>query len=173
MTQNERISLPIWKRIIIAIITLVVFLVQIMLFIFAFQITYSNELNKIVYVSIELLGVLLVIYIIHQPMITSYKLTWSILILILPLPFSLLYYFNTTSKTLPKRKQKKFENNIHKIEYNEEQLRTLNSINTSLRKHVMVLQQNNNFEAFNNTKYTYFSDAEAKHLDMIQELKNA
>ena len=94
MTQNERISLPIWKRIIIAMITLVVFAIQLMLFIFAFQITYSNELNKIVYISIEALGVLLVIYIIHQPMITSYKLTWCVLILILPLPFITLYFLN-------------------------------------------------------------------------------
>ena len=145
MTQNERISLPIWKKIILGLITLVVFALQLMLFIFAFQITYSNELNKIVYVLIEALGLVLVIFIIHQPMITSYKLTWSILILLLPLPFSLLYYLNTTSKRLPKRKQKKFETNIHKIKYDENQLRTLNSINTSLRKHVMVLQQNNNF----------------------------
>ena len=126
MTQNERISLPVWKRIIIAMITLAVFIIQLMLFVFAFQITYSNELNKIVYVLIEILGIALVINIIHSQMITSYKLTWSILILILPLPFSLLYYFNITSKRLPRRKQKMFETNIHKIEYNEEQLRTLN-----------------------------------------------
>ena len=173
MTQNERISLPVWKRIITAIITLVVFTVQIMLFIFAFQITYSNELNKIVYFLIQMLGILLVLFIIHQPMLTSYKLTWSILILLLPLPFSLLYYLNSTSKELPKRKQKKFQKNINKIEYNEEQLRTLNSIHSSLRKHVMVIQQNNNFEAFNNTKYTYFNDAESKHKDFILELRQA
>ena len=128
MTQNERVSLPIWKRLIIAIITLFVFSVQIMLFIFAFQITYSNDLKKIIYILIECLGLVLVTYIIHQPIITSYKLTWSILILLLPLPFSLLYYLNSTSKRLPKRKQKKFNNNIHKIEYNVEQLRTLNNI---------------------------------------------
>lgn len=173
MTQNERISLPFWKRIIILFITLLVFSVQIMLFVFAFQITYSNELNKIAYILIETLGVVLVVHIIHQPMLTSYKLTWSILILLLPLPFSLLYYLNTSSKRLPKRKQNKFERNIHKIEYNEEQLSTLNSISYSLRKHVMVLQQNNNFEAFNDTKYVYFNDAEIKHRDFIESLKKA
>ena len=172
MTQNERISIPIWKRIIILVITLLVFAIQIMLFVFAFQLTYS-EVNKIVYFLIEALAILLVIYIIHKPMITSYKLTWSILILVLPLPFSLLYYLNSFSKRLPKRKQNKFERNIHKIEYNEEQLKTLNNINYSLRKHVMVLQQNNNFEAFNDTKYTYFNDAELKHIDFMEELKKA
>ena len=172
MTQNERISIPIWKRIIILVITLLVFAIQIMLFVFAFQLTYS-EVNKIVYFLIEALAILLVIYIIHKPMITSYKLTWSILILVLPLPFSLLYYLNSSSKRLPKRKQNKFERNIHKIEYNEEQLKTLNNINYSLRKHVMVLQQNNNFEAFNDTKYTYFNDAELKHIDFMEELKKA
>ena len=62
------------------------------------------------------------------------------------MPFSLLYYLNHTSKQLPKRKQKKFEGNIHKIDYDEDQLNTLNSIHPSLRKHVMVLQQNNNFK---------------------------
>ena len=173
MTQNERISLPIWKRIIILVITLFVFAIQIMLFVFAFQITYKYELNKIVYALIEVLGILLVLYIIHKPILTSYKLTWAILILLLPLPFSLLYYLNHTSKQLPKRKQKKFEGNIHKIDYDEDQLNTLNSIHPSLRKHVMVLQQNNNFEAFNNTKYTYFKDALIKHHDLMDELKKA
>ena len=54
MTQNERISIPIWKRIIILVITLLVFAIQIMLFVFAFQLTYS-EVNKIVYFLIEVL----------------------------------------------------------------------------------------------------------------------
>ena len=59
VTQNERISLPIWKKLIITIITLVVFALQLMLFIFTFQITYSNELNKLIYILIELLSILL------------------------------------------------------------------------------------------------------------------
>ena len=173
MTQNERISLPIWKRIIITLITLIVFGLQVILFIFAFQITYLNGLNKIIYILIEALAIFLVMYIVHKPMITGYKLAWCILILIMPLPFSLLFYLNVTSKELPKRKQIKFEKKFKKIEYNGEQLETLNNINPSLRKHVMILQQNQHFEVFNNTKYTYFKDALDKHEDYIKSLKQA
>ena len=76
MTQNERISLPIWKRIITATITLFVFTVQVMLFIFAFQITYSNELNKIVYVLIQTLGIVLVVAVLITKVVVPNTSAW-------------------------------------------------------------------------------------------------
>lgn len=107
MTQNERRSLPIWKKLLTIILTLAVFTLQIALFALMFQINFDYQLNIIVYLLIEFGGFLVVLYIIHKPILTSYKLTWSILILLMPLPFTLFYILNSSSRRLPHRKQRK------------------------------------------------------------------
>ncbi|MDE5856453.1 MAG: hypothetical protein K2H06_05345, partial [Anaeroplasmataceae bacterium] len=67
MTQNERRSLPIWKKIFTVILTLIVFAIQIALFALMFQINFSNKLNIVLYLIIEAIGFILVLHIIHKP----------------------------------------------------------------------------------------------------------
>ncbi|MDE6660393.1 MAG: hypothetical protein K2J93_01050, partial [Anaeroplasmataceae bacterium] len=64
LTQNERRSLPIWKKLFTVILTLIVFAMQIMLFVLMFQINFSNQLNLIPYLVIEGIGIVLVLHII-------------------------------------------------------------------------------------------------------------
>ena len=49
MTQNERMFLPLWKKIIIIITTLIVFAIQIVIFILAFQVEFNREYHVAVY----------------------------------------------------------------------------------------------------------------------------
>lgn len=173
MTQKERMSLPIWKKIILSIITIIIFGLQIQLFVFAFQINFSRELSTAIYLLIEGLAAALVLYIILQPMITSYKLTWSILILALPLPFSLLFYLNVQSRTLPQRKQKKIASEILKRKTDNSLIKEVEKIKPTLAKHAKILQQSNSFPVYKNTKYTYIDDGYKKHIDFIAEIKKA
>ncbi|MBD5390836.1 hypothetical protein HDR67_02390, partial [bacterium] len=114
MTQNERRSLPIWKKIITLLLTLIVFAIQITLFVLLFEINFNQQLNIALYIMIELIGLAVVMHIIHKPILTSYKLTWSILILLMPLPFTLFYALNSQSRRLPRRKQRKFNAEMQK-----------------------------------------------------------
>ena len=49
MTQNERMFLPLWKKIIIIITTLIVFAIQIVIFILAFQVEFNREYHVAMY----------------------------------------------------------------------------------------------------------------------------
>ncbi len=173
MTQNERRGLPLWKRIIFLILTLIIFAIQISLFTLLFQINFSNRLNIYIYLLIELGAFLVVLHIIHKPILASYKLTWSILILVLPLPFLLLYFLNSRSRKLPKRKQHKLNEALELYTVDNKMITKLQEIDPMAAKTARIIHSNTNYPLYNNTKFTFLNDGEVKFLDFIEELKRA
>lgn len=173
MTQNERRSIPIWKKLFLWLITIFVFAVQILLFVLLFQLNFSNQIDTIIYILIEIVAASLVMHIIHKPIQTSYKLTWSILILLLPLPFSFLYYLNHQGRSLPRYKQKKINDAFDKIEMDKTSLMMLDDIDLTAAKVAKVIISNASFQLYSNTKYTFLSDGAIKFLDMMEEMKKA
>ena len=123
MTQNERISLPLWKKLILFLISFIVFVIQLVLFVllFIFNANYNEGFQAIGYINIvvETIALLYVLWIMHKPISTNYKLTWSILILIMPIPFIVLYTINYISLNLSKRKLTKILNEMPKRKYDD------------------------------------------------------
>lgn len=177
MTQNERRGLPIWKRIILLILTIIVFALQLALFALLFQINFTNQNtfapNIIVYVVIEVIATFLVLHIIHKPILASFKLTWAILILALPLPATLLYYLNSRSKKLPRYKQKKVVEVLEQYRMDNQVLEELESIHLKSAKHARIIHSNTGFPVYKNTKYTFLEDGLLKFNDLMEELKKA
>lgn len=171
MTQNERRSLPIWKRIVTLVLTLLVFALQIYLFALMFQINFYNQLNIVLYLVIELIGLVVVLHIIHKPILTSYKLTWSILILLLPLPFTLFYMLNSSSRRLPRRKQKKFYSVMKKYSYDNGVIQELELLDPKAVRFAKVLKEN--YPVYKNTTFTFLNDGEMKFEDLLIELSKA
>ena len=171
MTQNERRSLPIWKRIVTLCITLFVFAIQIYLFTLMFQINFYNQLNIVLYLVIECIGFIVVMHIIHKPILTSYKLTWSILIMLLPLPFTLLYMLNSSSRRLPHRKQKKFYSEMKKYSFDNGVIDELGLLDSKALKFARVLKDD--YPVYKNTVYTFLRDGKEKFEDMLLEIKQA
>lgn len=169
MTQNERRSLPIWKKIFTVVLTLIVFALQISLFALMFQINFSNQFNILLYLAIEGVGLILVLHIIHKPILTSYKLTWSILILILPLPFSLFYALNSSSRRLPRRKQRKINAELEKYNIGNGVIDELALLDSKAVRYAKVL----NYPVYKDTIYTFLSDGRVKFDDLFIELKRA
>ncbi|MDE7263504.1 MAG: cardiolipin synthase [Anaeroplasmataceae bacterium] len=169
MTQNERRSLPIWKRIVIVIITLVVFALQISLFALLFQINFNNQLNIVLYIVIELVGFGVVMHIIHKPILTSYKLTWSILIMLMPLPFTLFYMLNAQSRRLPRHKQRKINAELNKYSTEENCIHELELLDSKAARYPKVL----NYPVYKNTIYTFLNDGRKKFDDLVMEIKKA
>ena len=177
MTQNERISLPLWKKLILYFISIIVFFIQLFLIVLVFQFNanYSEGFNAVGYINIivESLAVFYVLCIMRKPISTNYKLTWSILILIFPIPFMVLYTINNRSLALSQKKLSKLLKNIPKRNYNDNIL-DLKLIDETAYNIVNVVQKETIFSpVYKNTKFKYFKNVYDKHLDMLEELKKA
>lgn len=174
MTQNERMSLPIWKKVIILIISIIVFLIQVFILFILFDVSFTYSYSNIrwIYFLTLAIGVLYVLYILSKPMSVHYKLTWCILILIFPLPFCLLYSLNSSSRRLSKRKQNIINNTIKNIKVNDSLSKLLeeDKIGGNI---VKAVQHNIFYPVWDNSKYTYFSDCNNKFNDLLEELKLA
>lgn len=174
MTQNERLSLPIWKKIIVLFISLVVFLIQafILFILFDFSFTYSYSNIRWIYFLTLAIGALYVLYILSKPISVHYKMTWCILILIFPLPFCLLYSLNSSSRRLSKRKQRKINDAVKNVRVNDSLLKLMNEDKTAANI-VKSVQHGINTPIWDNSKYTYFSDCLEKFNDLLEEVKKA
>lgn len=175
MTQNERLSLPIWKKLILFVFSVFFFLIQlfIMLVVFDISIEYTASPIKWIYFLTLGAGVCFVLYIIHKPISVHYKLTWSIMILIFPLPFIALYIFNSSSRKLSKRKQRQIKKAIHQYANRDDALEKLKQEDPVGARLFQALKHSVSFSVWDNVKFTYFNDCMDKLDDLLLELKKA
>lgn len=174
MTQNERLSLPIWKKIILFVFSIIFFAIQVFITFIVLDISIEYTASPIKWIYFLTLGVgfCFVLYILHKPISVHYKLTWSILILTFPLPFIALYLFNTSSRRLSKRKQKKIANATKHIKINDA-LQKLKEEDTVGAGIAQVLKHSSPNPVWDNVKYTFFNDCMDKLNDAIIELEKA
>ena len=177
MTINERRHLPLWKKLIAILISILAFGFQMLLVVFLiiYTFTYEGEMYKsvvgIVFLLFQIIGIFYILYILSKPISLNYKLTWTFLILLFPLPFCLLYTLNSNSKKLSRHKQKMF----NKV-FNEEKINYVEDIKNDYDLMPIINAINSNrfhYPVYSNTKYEYFSDVMQKHLDMIKSIKEA
>ena len=169
MLQNERVTTPIWKKIIYLIIVIIVFILQIMLYYFAVAGSFQN--SSLLYVLGIVLAVLVSLHIINSDAQASYKVTWITLIFILPFFFSLLYFSNSTAKRLPKRKRRKLEKLLN--EHKKEVFRSYNDSDSFVNRMAKLIYEDSYYPTYNNTKVLFFKDASIKHKHMIESIKKA
>ena len=127
MTINERRSLPLWKKLLAILISIIAFGIQTLLIVLfvILLVSFEKELYKtivgIIYLSFQIVGIFYILYILRKNISLNYKLTWTFLILIAPIPFCILYTLNSNSKNLSRKKQKKFNNEFkdYKVDYDD------------------------------------------------------
>ena len=172
MTENERLSLPIWKRLILYFVSLLVLAVQgVVVYFTVLVFIESNRSINYAFFVIQAIAVLQVIYIINKPMSSNYKLVWSVCILILPLPFLLLYYFNATSRRLSKRKKEIIHKAVLGMPTNTE-IEKLKEDETGYNL-AKVVSRDTFAPVYSNSKFTFYNDCYKKFEVMIEEMKNA
>lgn len=172
MTQNERRILPIWRKILVLLFTFIIFAIQISIFALMFQINYAN-LNWVFFSIIELIALIVVNHIIHKPILTSYKLTWSILIMAVPLPFIFLYYLTHNGRRLPRHKQKKIDEVLSQYQTENQLVSTLEQQDSVAAKLANVIYANTKFSPYQNTTFKFLKDGEDKFKDLLEELPKA
>ena len=177
MSYTERNSLPLWRRLIIIFISIFLFILEIALVVAYFSVfmNYEMELYKtitgIILLISEIIGLCYVIYIIHKPISTNYKLTWSILIMMAPIVFCMLYTLNSTSRVIPKRKRKKLDKMLNKIYLQEDNISY--SIDDEADKLTNILLKDTYAPIYQNTNTKFFNNIKYKHYDMLDKIKKA
>lgn len=169
MLRSERISTPLYKKIILFVISFVVFTIQLTLLVLTLVGSFYSA--RILYFIGSVLGVLVTIYIINSEAQASYKLTWIVLILILPLFFVVLYFMNRSAKRLPQRKQRKIDEFIKSKESNIKI--DCSSCSLEMKGAANLIKSNANYLMYKNTNVVFFKDALEKHEHMLEKLKQA
>ncbi len=177
MTQNERVSMPIWKKAIILVISLIFFCIQLALVFFSlgFFFDYSYDLNGIVgiiNIIIYITAICLVLHVIHRPIPPNFKLTWSILILVFPLLFIMLYTFNFLCLFFSKKKQQKAFKSL-KVVNSKGDIELLENNDSKGAGISKLIQSGTIAPVYHNHTYKFFNDGAPKHEDLLKELKTA
>ncbi len=178
MTINERMSLPIWKKIILYFISLIIFLLQ-FTFILSGIILGFNVSNSETFIAFRYahyvflaIGFCFVLYIMAKPILVSYKLTWTILILLFPLPFCFLYVLNSFSRRTTGRKRKEL---IEESRYIKDpgcivELEQKDHIAANI---VRTVQKSTYAPVYDNCDVKFFTDIYDKFEDIVDEVIKA
>ena len=170
--------MPIWKKCILLVLSLIVFSIQLAIVFFTIS-TFFDQGNKettsivgIVNIIIYVIAMCFVLHIIHRPIPPNFKITWSVLILIFPLPFMLLYLLNFISLYFSKKKQVKAFKNISVVD-NKGDLEMLEEESPTGACLAKTIQAGTIAPVYKNHTYKFFNDGAPKHEDLLMELKTA
>lgn len=169
MIHSERKSTKLGKRILALFISVFLLAIQIAFFFFSFVSIYSLQW---LYITVEVFGILIVLVIYRDVQSSSsYKLTWTILILVLPIIGTVFYLFVKNSQNFPKRRIKKIEKALYsKIEENQV---VADISNPSTLKIASFIKRDTKYNVYNNSKAIFYNDAKEHFVDMFEAIRNA
>ena len=169
----------VFKKIIKAIlnrfvIISVLILVQFGLFFWTLQ--YFESYSTYVHVFAIVLSYILILYILNKEELSTYKIPWIIIILVLPLAGSIAYLM-FGSVVLPKKMVRKIQSHhdkiISNVNKNKDVYDNLKEENISAFGQANYISQSSKNSLYNNSEITYFSIGEEMHKSMISEMKKA
>ena len=173
MIYSERISLPAWKRIILFLISVIFMLLQLGIFGLAIYFSIDSATHiGIIFAVEEISGLLLCFTVVRRNINANYKLTWCILILMLPVFFGVLYLLNLTSRQISKNKRTKMRNNVKKYDF-DNAIEETKDINIDYYNAAKVVGNTTFAPVSNCSRFTFFKDAKEKDDDMFESLKKA
>lgn len=175
-TINERRNVPLWKKLIAILISLILFSIQAGLIVafFYFYATLTSNVYQgmlgVIYLLSLLVGLIYILAIIARPISTNYKITWAILILLAPIPFCTLYTLNAMSRAHSNRKQKKISDALNKTSIPQDVLIPEDQVANMI---VHNIQTQTYAPLYKGNKVTFYNDALKKHQAMLEDLKKA
>lgn len=158
------------KRIVVAVMILTQ-LAFLMIFVYS-----MSQYALPVYSALIFLSVIVVIYIVNRPDNPSYKLSWAIFILVVPIVGGVLYLV-FGGKKIPKalRKEMVTSSNVNApfLIQDPAVLNQIRHMDPQIFKQINYLWRNCYFPVYENTQTEYFAIGEAKFEAMKRELKKA
>ena len=149
------------------------FLILLQFVFFFFVLLYINSLGPYLYIILEVIAILSLLFVINSNYEDSFKLIWSIVILAVPILGVGLFLMIGNSKFTSKR-LRKMSNVLKETNYLYRYDTTLKYKfeNDEVQKQVTYLT-NKGFPIYNNSKAYYLSWGEIKWQEMLVELKKA
>lgn len=169
--HNERENRSIVKKILFVVISLILLIIQIYLL---YVILFESSKIKWLYIVVVIMGIICVVNLFDKKMNSSYKLIWTILILVLPFTGTLLYLFFGNERSFPLKKSKKIKESLKDYYITDfSYLNKLKEINPTLYKHAMILSKETNLKVHSDTKVIFYSDILKKNNEMLDDIKKA
>lgn len=120
--------------------------------------------------------IVILLFLFSSDMGTSAKLTWAVIIALLPI-FGALLYLYTQSEIGHRVLRRRFEEKVNKtrnsIPGNREVLDEFKSLDPSAASLCRYISLTNSYPVYNNSKTVYFSTGEEKFRELLNQLKNA
>lgn len=127
-------------------------------------------------IVMQLCSIVVAISIINRPMNTSFKLTWIIFVIGLPI-FGALFYFILQSNIETKRYRKNFQKQAQRLrEYSKTSEQVMKALEREDREQLKLAHYMSEYVGYpihTNTDAVYFSTGQAKFEVLVEELKKA
>lgn len=165
-----RAGLSIIKKIIFIIFSLILLAGQLFLIYLLF---FKASHILWIYIIVKIIGFICVIAIFDKKMVGSYKLLWTIMILVVPFVGTILFLLYGDERSFPTHKSRK----IHRV---IDKYIPVNNYSTLIRKfdpvafkHITIVNKSTHLPFYTNTNVTFYSNIEEKVNKLLDDMKNA
>lgn len=151
-------------------------LILFQLIIIALFIVKLSELFIYLYTIFEVLGIIVVVYILSRKDNPSYKLAWIIPVLVVPVFGSLLYLLfggNKIRRKLKKQIDEKYSNKLKLLNQDENIIKEIDSMDMSIGNQFRYVNNHSLYPVYKNTNTEYLSSGEIFFEKLIEEMKKA
>ena len=166
----------IFRRFLTAILLLVFLFLQILFYYELIIDIFQNvdvPVFRYAYFVVLCLGIIAILRLYNKDVNISYKLTWTILILLFPFFGVFIYFIYGNGKTLPKRKTKFIRKNVtNNLPFNNHK-DILKEHDKTTYKLLYGLQNSTGYPSFNNSHIEFFKDTVDKFEAVINDIKTA
>lgn len=168
--RYERSTINILKKLIYFVISLILLSIQLFLYYLVF---IAASKNSWIYLIVTIFGFICVISIFDKKMSSSFKLIWTIIILLFPFVGTILYVLYGNERSFPLYKSKKIHKVMSELIVRDNQLDKIKEYDSVAYKHTLITHYGTDLPVHTNTKTKFYSDIKDKHNDMIKDMKNA
>ncbi len=137
---------------------------------------YLTSISSIVSGFVKVLSLLIVLWIVNKRMNPSYKLLWTILILVSPV-FGVMIYFLLGKSRIAKQMQRAFEvvmnREKHLLQENEETRERLDALDYQVSNQSRYIRDQAEYPVWENTACKYYKNGEEMFHPLLEALHNA
>ena len=166
------------KNVMKIVITILFFGIQVLLyFTLFFGINFLKPdypvVFRIIYGIVQWIGIICVLLMYRRKINNSYKLSWTIFILLCPFLGTMCYLMFGNGRVLSNKKRLKLNNYLNAYKIKKKEIKNLIEEKPDFARISRALYEDSKFPLYKNSHIEFFKDALDKHNDMLEELANA
>ena len=171
LRSTERNKMPLYKKILLTIISIFILLIQLGFYYFVF--IESKNITWIT-ICVRIVGIIIVIYLFsNQTMCSTYKLIWSIIVLLFQYAGPLLYLLFGNQRSLSKRKSRIVKNYLDSNKLEDNFIDNLKEEDEKGYKFVKLVNFSTKMPVYKNTNVEFYSNIEEKFYNVLKDIKEA